>query len=484
MKRAALVVQVRALVLGLVCFCALPARAHVGSPDIFYQGQAGPYRLMVTVRPPEVIPGVASVQIRADDTDIASIRIVPLPVEGEAAQRPPTPDLTQRSTEDRQLYSGALWLMEAGSWQVRVIVDGARGSATLAVPVPALPQRTRGMNRALAAGLMLLLILLCAGVISIATAAARESTLPPGQLPGAVENRRARTTLLVAALLVAAGLWLGNQWWNSAADQYSAYTYKPLAVHPSVDGNQLTLELSDPGWLRRRVDDWAPDHDHLMHLFVLKLPALDQVWHLHPSETGPGRFSQTLPSMPAGHYRLFGDLVHRSGLAETVVADFDLPELAGTPLQGDDAAGAAPTTVDFNRSEAPLAGGARLIWLRDAAPLLVGQPSSFHFRAVDAAGNPTHDLEPYMGMLGHAAFVARDLSVFAHVHPSGSVPMASLAAVDPHAHHHPDAMAEGPSEVSFPFGLPKAGEYRVFVQIKRHGSVETAAYDIQINSSK
>src|SRR5437899_1739182 len=34
-------------------------RAHVGSPDVFHEGSAGPYRLLVTIRPPQVVPGVA-----------------------------------------------------------------------------------------------------------------------------------------------------------------------------------------------------------------------------------------------------------------------------------------------------------------------------------------------------------------------------------------------------------------------------------------
>ena len=36
-------------------------QAHVGSPDVFLEADAGPYRLLVTVRPPHAIPGVADV---------------------------------------------------------------------------------------------------------------------------------------------------------------------------------------------------------------------------------------------------------------------------------------------------------------------------------------------------------------------------------------------------------------------------------------
>ncbi|MBV9675714.1 MAG: hypothetical protein JO185_05225, partial [Acidobacteriaceae bacterium] len=48
----------------LVCL-ALLAQAHVGSPDIYLDGQAGPYKLFVTIRPPAVIPGIAELEIRA-----------------------------------------------------------------------------------------------------------------------------------------------------------------------------------------------------------------------------------------------------------------------------------------------------------------------------------------------------------------------------------------------------------------------------------
>jgi hypothetical protein len=40
------------------------AAAHVGSPDIYADGNAGPYRVFVTIRPPLVIPGVAEIEVR------------------------------------------------------------------------------------------------------------------------------------------------------------------------------------------------------------------------------------------------------------------------------------------------------------------------------------------------------------------------------------------------------------------------------------
>jgi hypothetical protein len=85
-----------------------------------------------------------------------------------------------------------------------------------------------------------------------------------------------------------------------------------------------------------------------------------------------------------------------------------------------------------------------------------------------------------MGMPGHAAFMRKDRSVFAHVHPSGSAPMAALeiAAKAPtsHAHHQ----AGLPPAVSFPYGFPAPGSYRIFVQVKRGGRILTNAFDAEV----
>jgi hypothetical protein len=106
----------------------------------------------------------------------------------------------------------------------------------------------------------------------------------------------------------------------------------------------------------------------------------------------------------------------------------------------------------------------------------------FTFRVEDAQGQPAGNLELYMGMPGHAIFVKRDRTVFAHVHPSGSAPMAAMAIAMPAAAHaqHMAAAAATPSTVTFPYGFPESGDYRIFVQVKRAGRVMTAAFDATV----
>lgn len=128
-----------------------------------------------------------------------------------------------------------------------------------------------------------------------------------------------------------------------------------------------------------------------------------------------------------------------------------------------------------------------MLWERGSAPLRARRPYLFRFRVEDASGRPARDLQLYMGMLGHAAFVRTDLTVFAHVHPSGSVPMPALLLTQPAGvpadrmmmHMNPPEL---PAGVSFPYGFPRPGAYRIFVQVKRNGIIETGVFDAKVEN--
>ena len=62
--------MIRALVLAAL---TLPLSAHVGSPDVFFEGPAGPYHLLVTIRPPQVAAAVPALQFRVKAIDPAQL---------------------------------------------------------------------------------------------------------------------------------------------------------------------------------------------------------------------------------------------------------------------------------------------------------------------------------------------------------------------------------------------------------------------------
>lgn len=506
-----------ALIAFLLLIFSVPAWGHVGSPDVFLEGNAGPYKLFVTVRVPQVIPGIAQIEIRSESNDVREIRIAPMQLTGPGSQYAPAPDVAQRSTTDPQFFSGNLWLMEFGSLQVRVNVDGARGTGQLAVPVPAVAQRTLPMQKPLGILLFLLMVLLGFALISIASAAVREGDLAPGAVAPAAKVRRARFALVIAAIVVAGILFIGGEWWKADDSRFARRVYTPPELESTLtpDGHLVLHQkpaLISAGNPRRpadaiNFDNLLLDHNHLMHFFMIRMPQMDSFWHLHPAPDGHGNFSLDLPSLPPGHYQLFADVVLTSGFPVTMVGQLKIPELKGKTMTGDDSGTVAiPIARSAKDADAyTFADGGRMIWDRGSTPLKSGTPLSFKFEVRDKDGKPANDMEPYMGMATHAEIIRSDASVFAHVHPAGSASMAALdlaqmgGAASPQPSQQ-DAMAGSRSvdmpgmnmssmdssghvspDISFPYGFPKPGLYRIFVQIKRAGRIETAVFDATVS---
>jgi hypothetical protein len=471
----------------------LAGTAHVNSPDVYYDGYAGPYHLLVTIRPPAVVPGVAQLQIRSVSSDVSDIKILPLRMIGVGAKMAPLPDPAKRSADDPQLFTGSLWIMVRGSWKVQMQVTGQKGVAQLDVPLPAVSTSSQPMHAGLGILLAFLGLALAAGLIGIIFAATRDAELNTDERPAPAQIRRGRIGLTVAAAIVFAAFILGNMWWGSEASANDRLNYRIPNMQPSLTaGSLLRLHLDNPNEAeptrfrteqpdRLRLDDLIPDHGHLMHLFVVRMPDMKAFWHLHPDQTQPGDFAVNLPIMPEGQYKLYADIVHHTGFPETQVATVNLPSVTGEALSGDDAG-----SIDLAPADkvAQLSGGYRMVWQREDPSskdraFKANQPYWFRFRVEDKDGKQAADLEPYMGMAAHAAFISTDGNVFAHVHPAGSVSMAAVSLAEgTSTKTEMENMGHESSsaEVSFPYGFPKAGEYRIFVQIKRAGKVETGEF--------
>jgi hypothetical protein len=477
------------VIIFLLLLCSFPLHAHVGSKDIFEEVAAGPYKLYVTIRPPIVIPGVATIEVRSSGASPMSIEATPTPMTGPGAAHPPSADVLQRSRVDPNFYTGSLWLMTNGSWEVRLTIRGTADEQRVAVPVVAAALSTLPMSRATVITLLLLGTFLVAGMSAIFGAAVREVRLRPGATPTPGQQRRSLFATTAALVVIAFLLWRGDKWWDIEAAVASQKIYRPLTMTPELHGDSLRLILGQPGTSseegnRRSSHDFIPDHGKMMHLYAIRQPGMDVAFHLHPTLHG-SEFDLNLPQMPPGRYKLYGDVVHANGFPETLMSTLDVPAtLQGTPLAADDAEGAPPPLASGMLGlRYQLPDGYSMVW---DAPAILSANTGYllRFRMLDRAGADAKDMQPYLGMAGHAAFVKTDGTVFAHVHPDGSAPMASMMLANEENDMDMPGMSMGSpiaNIVEFPYGFPSPGRYRIFVQMKHRSTVETAAFDTVVH---
>jgi hypothetical protein len=496
-----------ASIAGLAALCS----AHIGSPDVWYEGDAGPYHVVVYVRLPGVIPGIADINIQVVRDRPEQVTAMVNLFSANAGT--PPPDVAKPVEGATGWYATRLWVMAPGSNSVTVAVRGSKGSGSVLVPIAAVPNRRLPLDRPLGFILSTMGLLLFAGIVTIAGAAVRESVLPPGEAPSSTRVWRARGAMAGTALVAGLLLRGGWAWWGWEDRSFQAGMYRPFGAAASVphDSGQpaLQFEITDSGWVHR--DDsvwlkthhqraWPPlvtDHGKLMHLFLIHEADMGAFAHLHPETKDSVRFSASLPSLPPGRYRVFADIVHATGFATTLTAHVELPTDAKqhSKSPGPDDGTYLGSAAAADRATLP--DGASIVWERGTAPLTEGIPAPLNFSVREANGRPA-SLEPYLGMAAHAVVARDDGGVFIHLHPMGTVSLASQEAFNLQQQGDTAAGAIGsriaaqdssmaamshpfPSgEVSFPYAFPRPGHYRIWVQVKRRGQVQTAAFDAQV----
>jgi hypothetical protein len=489
-----------ALALLLVALAPAVSAAHVGSPDVIYDGKAGTYDVRVIVRMPMVVPGLADVVVRVLHGDARQVRLQPV-FWRTGVSGAPSPDVAKRVAGSVNLYSGQLWLMARGAYSVYVIVDGPAGSAMVSVPVVSVATGRLGMTTGLAVILISLGALLVVGLITIAYAAAGEGVTEPGRDMDPARRRHARLVAALAAPVAALALFGGARWWGSVDRVYQTRMYRPLPTRASIaklNGRPvLRFEVTDSTGKPLALDPLMPDHGKLMHLFVIDT-TMTSFAHLHPVFDDTAGFTTELPPLPPGRYRLFGDITMENGQTRTLTGFVSLTTddslLARTTrLDRDDAWVTSPGRSKRGASAAvdTLADGSTMEWLADTVAITPGVETSLRFRVRERSGELA-SLEPYLGMAAHAVITRADGSLFVHLHPAGTVSMAAQSVFV--IRDRGDTTAKGRlrlqadsmppmavrGDFSFPYIFPRAGQYRIWVQLRHGDRVLTGVYDLTL----
>jgi hypothetical protein len=484
----------------VIAAIAAIASAHVGSPNVVFDGNAGPYAVRVVVKPPAVVPGLADVIVRLDAADVQHVVIRPV-FWRAGVNGAPAGDDAPRVAGQANVYAGQLWLMSRGSYSVYVTVSGARGTGTAIIPVNAFATGRLGLSRGLAAILIVLGVVLFVGLVTIVRAASGESLVAPGERIDPPRRRRANRTAVAFAPILALLVFGGAKWWGAVDSAYSRTMFRPPEVETTIAPDRtLRLSLHDTAAFRSLFAAVIPDHGKMMHLFLISAD-MASFAHLHPVQTDSLGFTTTIPPIPAGRYRLFGDVTIENGTSLTVSNIVDVPAPSGRPSPTRDAddswSVAAPIAQIANGATVSLDDAHRgMAWIGDANALVANQPVDLKFAVRNADGSAA-TLQPYLGMAAHAVVMRDDGSVFIHLHPMGTISTASQQVfvlrdrgdttsrgrLRFDSTNATPAMSDMPMSSTFtiPYEFPKPGRYRLWVQVKADGRVLTGTFDANVH---
>jgi hypothetical protein len=335
--------------------------------------------------------------------------------------------------------------------------------------------------------------------------------------------------MALTAVAVALLVFGGKKWWDFEDRNYrNNALYRPLPVSTRVrtEHDQLILTINvDASERRGRWTPLIPDHGKLMHLFLVRDGEPGAFAHLHPVQRGGEKFEVPLPPLPGSQYHVYADVTHEDGFSETLVAATEIPpaslamkrlwlgnseevicsaavaqmlatnlffppdpddswQMDGRPIES--SSQRKHISPDAMRRVVEVSGGYKMTWENPESITRI-LDGSLRFKLLTPDNQPA-EIEPYMGMLGHAVVRRQDGAVFAHVHPVGTFSMAaqeffvngkpsehSTLQAEHHGSHTNRAGIAG--EISFPYAFPKPGPYRLWIQMKSQGRILTGVFD-------
>jgi hypothetical protein len=186
------------------------------------------------------------------------------------------------------------------------------------------------------------------------------------------------------------------------------------------------------------VRDFDVEHTKRLHLIAVRRD-LTGYQHLHPVQQADGSWSVPLRFGAPGVYRVYADFRAHGGEKTTLATDVFVPgDFQPRPIP------VPATEVHVDGYDVALNGDPR-----------AGAEGDLEF-TVSRNGQPV-SVQPYLGADGHLVALREGDLAFLHVHPN-----------------------EDDSSIGFEATFPTTGSYRLFLQFKVGGEVQTVAFTEEV----
>ena len=272
--------------------------------------------------------------------------------------------------------------------------------------------------------------------------------------------------------------------------------FKPLENEVNLVKNNkqniLQVKITDDAWKDGRIVDFIPDHGKIMHLYLIN-ENHQQLCHLHPKRNSKDNslFEVVIPPVEYGKYYIYIDVTLESGSNQTLRNSIEYypdnilnqKEQYFLELDPDDSFIKENSSYYFK-------------WLNNSKNYYVNHEINLNFQMLDRLNNPVM-LEPYIQMGGHGAIIDSSGNTFIHIHPIGTISMASQELYDQEYDLQksgicyfglPDTTIKDYSQATFknsflsfpPIIIDDPGKYFLWIQGKSNNEIITEKFEFNI----
>jgi hypothetical protein len=406
--------------------------ADIGHFNYIYEGKVFNNPVRIIIKAPGVVPGLADIVVKTFDHSVDEIFVTPIAWKEKnnwdaitsGPQGAPPPDLMAPIRGEKNTYQAELWLMDFGAYNIQINITKNNQSEVLNIPINSIANQITPMTRGVSTILFLLMILLVAGLSNIITVGYRESTLNNLK---ELTNRRIKKSYLVqlgSLTLISFLLYFGNDWWTYTEQLFMQNLFKPLENQVKIINNEsqhiLQIFITDEDWNSGRISDFIPDHGKIMHLYLIN-KNYEQLCHIHPKRNKDRNnlFEVVIPPIEYGEYHVFMDVVLESGATQTLTntVNYNINNINFKNKQ-------EILSIDDDDSYISPNPNYTFKWANKRNKYLVNNEIELDFYITDNL-NQSVALEPYIQMGGHGAILDESANTFIHIHPIGTISMAS-----------------------------------------------------------
>jgi hypothetical protein len=234
---------------------------------------------------------------------------------------------------------------------------------------------------------------------------------------------------------------------DGLAASAQGYTFAPTGDSVAAAGFAFRI-LGPDG---KPVTAFESEQTKLMHFYLVRSD-LSGFQHVHPTMAADGTWTAPTRAAGPGAYRVYAQFIAKGadGKAVPLVLSEQVTSAGSAPDQPLPAVSSTATVDGYTLTV-------------DSMQLMAGMEMPLKV-SIAKEGKPVTDLEPYLATYAHlSGFHAGDLAM-AHLHPQGGI------ATTP----------TGGPDLIFDATLPKAGQWRMYLQFQTAGVLHTAAVTLDV----